>query len=200
MGKIAICGAALGALLAVTPAAGQQPADFEWEGAIAAGRTLEIHGVNGRIEAGPASGGTATVRGIKEAKHGAELDRVTIDVFEHVEDYMGFLRKLRTKAQYKIFHIPLDLSVQGILRRSFLPARRESVGHLHYFTEDTALATLRDTGYRILEASFTTVDAQIQHPTRKGRIAKWPRTLLGKVNPSVASRVLGGFSLLVLAE
>lgn len=125
---------------------------------------------------------------------------LAIDVFEHIEDYMGFLRKLRAKAQHKIFHIPLDLSVQGLLRRSFLPERRKSVGHLHYFTEETALATLRDTGYRILEASFTTVDTQVAHPTRKGQIAKWPRTLLGKLSPSVASRVLGGFSLLVLAE
>jgi len=39
-----------------------------------------------------------------------------MDVFEHVEDYMGFLRKLRQKAMYKIFHIPLDISAQSVLR------------------------------------------------------------------------------------
>jgi 2-polyprenyl-3-methyl-5-hydroxy-6-metoxy-1,4-benzoquinol methylase len=36
-----------------------------------------------------------------------------IDVFEHIEDYFTFLRSLRKKAQYKIFHIPLDLSVSS---------------------------------------------------------------------------------------
>ena len=125
---------------------------------------------------------------------------LAIDVFEHVEDYMGFLRKLRTHGRKKIFHIPLDLSAQGVLRRSFLPGRREHVGHLHYFSEDTALATLRDTGYRILDATFTTVDTRLAHPTLKGQIAKWPRAVLRRMSPSLASRVVGGYSLLVLAE
>jgi 2-polyprenyl-3-methyl-5-hydroxy-6-metoxy-1,4-benzoquinol methylase len=31
---------------------------------------------------------------------------LAIDVIEHVEDYRGFLRKIRTKGQHKIFHIP----------------------------------------------------------------------------------------------
>ena len=37
---------------------------------------------------------------------------MAIDVFEHVEDYFAFLRKLRTKGRHKIFHIPLELSAQ----------------------------------------------------------------------------------------
>ncbi len=75
-----IAGAALGALLTAFPAAAQQ---FEWEGAIAAGRTLEVMGINGRIEAGPASGGTATVTAVKEARRGGDPSDVTIDVVEH---------------------------------------------------------------------------------------------------------------------
>ena len=39
---------------------------------------------------------------------------MAIDVFEHVEDYFGFLRKLKRYGTYKIFHIPLDLSVQAV--------------------------------------------------------------------------------------
>src|SRR2546423_11919505 len=41
---------------------------------------------------------------------------MAIDVFEHVEDYFTFLRKLRTKATHKIFHIPLELSAQMVFR------------------------------------------------------------------------------------
>lgn len=75
-----IFGAALGAsMLAASTAAAQQ---FEWEGAVAAGQTLEVMGINGRIEAGPASGGTATVTAAKEAKR-ADPSEVTIDVVEH---------------------------------------------------------------------------------------------------------------------
>src|ERR1035437_4593694 len=35
-----------------------------------------------------------------------------LDLIEHVEDYIAFLKKIRTKARYKLFHIPLDLAVQ----------------------------------------------------------------------------------------
>ena len=40
---------------------------------------------------------------------------LAIDVFEHVEDYMAFLRRMKPLAPMKVFHIPLDLSVQGLL-------------------------------------------------------------------------------------
>src|SRR6478672_258608 len=36
-----------------------------------------------------------------------------IDVFEHVDDYLGFLRGLRGMAAATIFHIPLDMTVVG---------------------------------------------------------------------------------------
>lgn len=32
-----------------------------------------------------------------------------IDVFEHVDNYLGFIKKASQLAQYKIFHNPLDL-------------------------------------------------------------------------------------------
>ncbi|WP_197322800.1 methyltransferase domain-containing protein, partial [Ralstonia solanacearum] len=39
-----------------------------------------------------------------------------IDVFEHVDDYIGFIKALKSRADSKVFHIPLDLSVQSVLR------------------------------------------------------------------------------------
>src|SRR5438067_1357366 len=41
---------------------------------------------------------------------------VSVDVIEHIEDYLGFLRRLRPMASHKIFHVPLDLSVQSVAR------------------------------------------------------------------------------------
>src|SRR5579859_7683147 len=32
---------------------------------------------------------------------------LVMDVIEHLEDYFGFLREIRSKSQYKILHIPL---------------------------------------------------------------------------------------------
>jgi len=64
---------------------------------------------------------------------------MAIDVLEHVEDYFTFLRKISKKGKYKIFHIPLDMSVSAVLRISPLIDGRKKVGHIHYFSKDTAL-------------------------------------------------------------
>ncbi|MDX9745689.1 MAG: hypothetical protein WCX84_00020 [Syntrophales bacterium] len=92
----------------------------------------------------------------RHLNYAAHFDIVmAIDVFEHVEDCFGFLRKLKEKAEYKIFHIPLDLSVQTVLRSFPIIHGRKSVGHIHYFTKETALETLKDTGYLIIDYFYT---------------------------------------------
>src|SRR3546814_17731894 len=53
----------------------------------------------------------------KSAKGGFDA-LLVIDIFEHVPDYMGFITALKDKAEIKVFHIPLDLSVQALLRAS----------------------------------------------------------------------------------
>jgi len=74
-----------------------------------------------------------------------------MDVIEHLEDYFSFLRDIKSKSDYKIIHIPLDLSVQSILRRNALLSVREAYGHIHYFTKDIALRALKDAGYEVLD-------------------------------------------------
>src|SRR4051812_31413863 len=73
-----------------------------------------------------------------------------MDVVEHVEDHLDFLRRVRPLGDFKIFHFPLDLSAQSVLRGT--PSKvRQSAGHLHYFTKDLVLQTLQECGYRVLD-------------------------------------------------
>lgn len=125
---------------------------------------------------------------------------MAIDVFEHVEDYFGFLRKLKTKGRYKIFHIPLEISVQTVLRGTAMPQRRKSVGHLHYFTKENALMALEECGYKIKDYFYT--PSSVDLPSREVRqnSLKLPRKVLFSFNQDLAVRLLGGFSLMVLAE
>ena len=51
---------------------------------------------------------------------------MAIDVFEHVEDYLEFLRKLNGLAKYKVYHIPLDLTLITILMPSRIKLRRKN--------------------------------------------------------------------------
>lgn len=122
-----------------------------------------------------------------------------IDVFEHVEDYIGFVKSLRSKANHKIFHIPLDISVLSVLRGSMM-SERTNVGHLHYFTTETALATLKESGYEIVDYCYTTSFSDLPSNSWKAGIAKFPRKFLYSISPDMMVRLLGGCSLLVLAK
>ena len=125
---------------------------------------------------------------------------MAIDVFEHVEDYMGFIKALRTKGRWKIFHIPLDLSVQGVLRGTGIMRARTTLGHLHYFTRETALATLVDCGFEIVDWRYT-FGAELlpgrRLTTRLTNLLRAPLRMLGE---DLAVRVLGGASVLVLTR
>jgi 2-polyprenyl-3-methyl-5-hydroxy-6-metoxy-1,4-benzoquinol methylase len=126
---------------------------------------------------------------------------LVIDVFEHVPDYMGFVSKCREKAKYKVYHIPLDLHVSAALRDSYIVARK-SVGHLHYFSQSTALATLLDTGHEVVDTMLTPGALELSklHPSFKTSLANVPRRLLGAANASLAARLFGGYSLLALTK
>ena len=125
-----------------------------------------------------------------------------IDVFEHVPNYLSFLEKLSGHAGQFIFHIPLDLSMLTILRPKRLMKTREGVGHIHMFTAEMALAVLNDTGYEVTDSFFTAGGLELEKNQRRLRtvLANLPRRMLGKINPHLAARILGGYSLLVLAK
>lgn len=151
------------------------------------GGNLAFHRAN-YLEAGPGRGG--------------EKPDVlmAIDVFEHVEDYMGFLRALKPMGEWKIFHIPLDLSVQGLLRGTPLMHSRRAVGHLHYFCKDTALATLRDCGYEVVDWNYTHGAETMPKGGWRTRLFNGPRRLARMVNEDLAVRVMGGASIMALAK
>lgn len=126
---------------------------------------------------------------------------LVIDVIEHVPDYMGFAALCKNKATYKIYHIPLDLHLSSVFRNAFVPGRY-SVGHLHYFTAESAIATLKDTGHEIIDFVFTPGAFGLfrLHPTFKKGVANLPRWIVSRVSESLAARWFGGYSLLVLTK
>jgi hypothetical protein len=125
---------------------------------------------------------------------------MAIDVIEHIEDYSSFLRKLKEKGTYKILHIPLDLSAQSVLRGSPLQKVREDVGHIHFFSKETALAALKDTGYEIVDYFYTSAAVELPAKSFLSWLAKLPRKIFFWVNNDFATKTLGGYSLMVLAK
>jgi cyclopropane fatty-acyl-phospholipid synthase-like methyltransferase len=125
---------------------------------------------------------------------------LAIDVFEHVEDYLSFLRELRKKGLHKIFHIPLDLSVQAVLRSTPIIKQRQTVGHKHHFTKDTALASLKETGYEIVDYFYTPYSFECRTRSFKRWLLGSSRKICYALNADLTVRIFGGWSLMVLTR
>ena len=124
-----------------------------------------------------------------------------IDVFEHVDDYIGFINKYKNKAVYKLYHIPLDMSALPVLT-DWPMEERETVGHLHYFMKDTALATLVDTGQEIVDWFYTFFPSKLfnKNANLLGNAANVLRRLTYAIKPDLGVKAFGGFSLMVLTK
>ena len=123
-----------------------------------------------------------------------------LDVFEHVPNPFEFLPELLGRANYYVFHIPLDLSAMSVARESPLLLVREKVGHIHYYTKGLALALLDECGYQIIDWSYTGAAFSAPQTTWRGRLARLPRRLIFAINRDLGVRLLGGDTLMVLAK
>jgi len=122
---------------------------------------------------------------------------VVMDVIEHVEDCFSFLRQTRTKGRYKIYNIPLDTSASFTLRGF---NQWDSVGHLHLFTMETALKSIEHSGQTVLAWKFAPSSFERHQKSLKTSLMNVARATLAALNQKAAVRLLGGYSLLVVAE
>ncbi len=126
---------------------------------------------------------------------------LVIDVVEHVDDFYGFLVRLRSKSEYFIFHIPLDLSCRTIMKPHVLLQQRESVGHIHYFTKEMVDWALKETGFAILDWVYTKPVVDIDKPdTFKRWVKKILRNISFAVNKDWSVKRWGGYSMMILAK
>ena len=123
---------------------------------------------------------------------------LSLDVFEHVEDYIGFLRSLRPIADWFMFHIPLDyrpnpscvkdLCLQCALRLAIFITSRAA---------PRWLALRRRASTIVCDRLLFPND--VPGRRMKTRIANIPRGLGRHFRPQLSARILGGSTLLVLA-
>jgi DUF4097 and DUF4098 domain-containing protein YvlB len=78
LGLVSVVAAAVA--LAAPATGGEQ--EFDWSGAVASGKTVEIKGVNGGIEATGTSGGEVVLHAVKKGKK-SDPAEVKIEVVEH---------------------------------------------------------------------------------------------------------------------
>ena len=135
-----------------------------------------------------------------------ELDKffdllLVIDVFEHVDDYLGFIRETAKKANYKIYHIPLDISVFAILINNFKYIRTPG-GHIHYYNKFTALETLKYCNLEIVDYFYTpgALELNQKNLTLFSKFLNFCRRVFFKISPDFTVNLFGGYSLLVITK
>ena len=126
---------------------------------------------------------------------------LVIDVVEHVDDFYGFLRKLKTKSKYFVFHIPLDLSCRTVMKPHVMLQQRQSVGHIHYYTREMVEWALQDTGYTIIDWVYTKPVVDVQPPDSVKRfIKKTLRNISFAIHKEWSVKKWGGYSIMALAK
>jgi SAM-dependent methyltransferase len=123
-----------------------------------------------------------------------------LDVVEHLPNPYEFLPALKSRADYFVFHFPLDLSAVSVLREKPLLHVRDKVGHIHYFTKSLALSLLRECGYQVMDWSYTGAAFNAPQSNWKTRLARLPRRITFALNRDWGVRLLGGDTLMVLAR
>lgn len=123
-----------------------------------------------------------------------------LDVMEHVPNPFEFLPALRGRAEYYVFHIPLDLSAISVARERPLLLVRKKVGHIHYFTKGLALSLIQESGFEVLDWFYTGAAFTTPQKTWKSRLARLPRRFIFGINRDFGVRLLGGDTLMVLAK
>lgn len=138
-----------------------------------------------------------------------------IGVLEHFENIFQVLRDLKGKSEYKLFLLPLDVTMTSALRNRLIEFRR-ATGHLHFFTKDIALAIFKDLGYEMVDCFYvlppldTTSWREIRgQPLRLlKKLAKvtilglyrLPALLLYAIHQDLAARVFSVWRLLILVK
>jgi hypothetical protein len=127
-----------------------------------------------------------------------------IDIIEHIEDYIGFLRKVKDRGDYKIFNFPLEIfAVKALMTHKYTDSRTK-YGHIHYFNKDICIDVLNDLGFEILDYFYAPSAIDLSSISTSisfsSRMLKLPRILLSKISTDLTAKLLGGYSLFLLTK
>ena len=76
------------------------------------------------------------------------------DVIEHVENPFKFLNEIKS-SNFQILHVPLDLSVNSLIRKSVILKARKNIGHLHFYNKEIILYDLKKLNFEIIDYFYT---------------------------------------------
>jgi len=108
-------------------------------------------------------------------------------------NYLLYIEALLVLLNF-VFHIPIDLSASTVLHGYPLVNARSKVGHIHYYSKDLVIATLRDCGFEIVHWSYSGAGMNASRPTLKTQMAMWQRSVLYAFHKDKGVRVISGYT------
>lgn len=132
-------------------------------------------------------------------KTNAHYDLVTLfDVMEHVPDPINFLKEVAARCNFIALHIPLDRSWANCFFNRFRK-RLTYPGHLVALDTPAALTLVAMSGITALDYSYTHgYSAPSGTMTVLQKLVFPIRAAIATFNPWMASRLIGGVSLMVV--
>ena len=125
---------------------------------------------------------------------------ICADVFEHIEDYIGFLKKLSCKSKFFLFNIPLDISLRTLLFDNLINENFDKIGHLHFFNKNTSKLILNFCNFEILDMIYAkNFLCHTKKNTIKRLLAFIPIKLFDLINEDLCAKIFGD-SLVCLAK
>ena len=122
------------------------------------------------------------------------------DVIEHVENPFKFLNEIKKSSNFQILHVPLDLSVNSLIRKSVILKARKNVGHLHFYNKEIILYDLKKLNFEIIDYFYTFNNNIYTKGSIGQKILATIRKFVYFINKDLAVNYLGGFSLMILTK
>ncbi len=122
------------------------------------------------------------------------------DVIEHVENPFHFLNEIKKNSKFQILHVPLDLSVNSVMRKSVILKARKKVGHLHFYNKEIILYDLKKLNFEIIDYFYTFNNSIYIKGSISQKILARLREFVYFINKDFAVNYLGGFSLMILTR
>lgn len=124
---------------------------------------------------------------------------IVLDVVEHLDDYTGFLKKVKNVATYKLFHLPIEISIRHILfEKSFLLKYQQKYGHINHFSKLIFLDILKEYNHNIIDYFYPERIDNIKSKTIRSLL--FPIKLFNIITKDLSSKILGSNGLLVLTK
>jgi SAM-dependent methyltransferase len=124
-----------------------------------------------------------------------------IDVLEHLEDPIQNLTVMAKMSPVLLFRVPLETDLVARLIGQKRTKRR--YGHINFFSSTGLLSSLRDSGLRVVNFSYSLGALNLRTDPQASTFIKLVRLIrrtTWKIDPLICLHILGGTAMEILAQ